>query len=124
MKVSKDAIVKSSTERHLFVPLGGVWSQLRSCESGGNYSADTGNGYYGTCPVRALHLARAPARRTAVDRVPQSKTMQPSAPEARRLESVATMFVGTRPVSVISPTNCPQIQQARPTGPVRSPHRV
>jgi hypothetical protein len=43
VKVSKDV----SIERHVFVPLGGVWSQLRSCESGGNYSADTGNGYYG-----------------------------------------------------------------------------
>ena len=40
-------VVKGSIERHVFVPLGGVWSQLRSCESGGNYSADTGNGYYG-----------------------------------------------------------------------------
>jgi hypothetical protein len=25
----------------------GVWAQLRSCESGGNYATDTGNGYYG-----------------------------------------------------------------------------
>ena len=26
---------------------GGVWLQLRECESGDNYQADTGNGYYG-----------------------------------------------------------------------------
>ncbi len=26
---------------------GGVWSELRHCESGGNYSDDTGNGFYG-----------------------------------------------------------------------------
>ncbi len=26
---------------------GGIWAALRQCESGGNYSADTGNGYYG-----------------------------------------------------------------------------
>ncbi len=26
---------------------GGVWARLRQCESGGNYSDDTGNGYYG-----------------------------------------------------------------------------
>jgi Transglycosylase-like domain len=26
---------------------GGVWAELRECESGGDYSADTGNGYYG-----------------------------------------------------------------------------
>ncbi len=28
-------------------PLGGVWAELRQCESGGNYATDTGNGYYG-----------------------------------------------------------------------------
>jgi hypothetical protein len=47
VKVPKNIQVQASTERHLFIPLGGVWSQLRSCESGGNYRADTGNGYYG-----------------------------------------------------------------------------
>jgi hypothetical protein len=26
---------------------GGVWAELRACESGGDYAADTGNGYYG-----------------------------------------------------------------------------
>jgi hypothetical protein len=28
-------------------PAGGVWVELRDCESGGNYAEDTGNGYYG-----------------------------------------------------------------------------
>jgi hypothetical protein len=28
-------------------PLGGVWAQLRQCESGDNYATNTGNGYYG-----------------------------------------------------------------------------
>ncbi len=28
-------------------PAGGVWLALRECESGDNYQADTGNGYYG-----------------------------------------------------------------------------
>jgi hypothetical protein len=28
-------------------PLGGAWLELRECESGDNYQADTGNGYYG-----------------------------------------------------------------------------
>ncbi|MGD0594263.1 MAG: transglycosylase family protein [Acidimicrobiales bacterium] len=28
-------------------PAGGVWYELRLCESGDNYGADTGNGYYG-----------------------------------------------------------------------------
>jgi hypothetical protein len=47
VEASRDVLVKASIERHAFVPLGGVWSQLRSCESGGNYRDDTGNGYYG-----------------------------------------------------------------------------
>ena len=29
------------------VPAGGVWAALRQCESGDNYWANTGNGYYG-----------------------------------------------------------------------------
>ena len=28
-------------------PSGGVWSALAACESGGNWAANTGNGYYG-----------------------------------------------------------------------------
>lgn len=28
-------------------PAGGLWLELRDCESGDNYQADTGNGYYG-----------------------------------------------------------------------------
>lgn len=28
-------------------PLGGVWERLRQCESGDDYSIDTGNGFYG-----------------------------------------------------------------------------
>ncbi|MGO8877531.1 MAG: transglycosylase family protein [Acidimicrobiales bacterium] len=28
-------------------PAGGVWYELRMCESGGNYAEDTGNGFYG-----------------------------------------------------------------------------
>jgi hypothetical protein len=28
-------------------PSGTVWARLRACESGGNYAANTGNGYYG-----------------------------------------------------------------------------
>ncbi len=29
------------------IPAGGVWYELRVCESGDNYAEDTGNGYYG-----------------------------------------------------------------------------
>lgn len=47
VEVRKHILVKESVRPHAVVPLGGVWSQLRSCESGGNYRDDTGNGYYG-----------------------------------------------------------------------------
>ena len=30
-----------------YTPSGGVWLQLRECESGDNYAENTGNGYYG-----------------------------------------------------------------------------
>ena len=32
---------------HGYTPAGGVWLQLRECESGDNYAENTGNGYYG-----------------------------------------------------------------------------
>ena len=32
---------------HGYIPVGGVWLQLRECESGDNYAENTGNGYYG-----------------------------------------------------------------------------
>jgi len=65
-----DALVKASATRHLFVPLGGVWSTLRNCESGGNYSADTGNGYYGAYQFalttwRGLRLSGLPSSASA-----------------------------------------------------------
>ncbi|MHB1711527.1 MAG: transglycosylase family protein, partial [Acidimicrobiales bacterium] len=28
-------------------PAGGVWAELRQCESSGNYGENSGNGYYG-----------------------------------------------------------------------------
>jgi hypothetical protein len=42
-----DAVPKQSTATRHFVPLGGVWAQLRTCESGNNYAENTGNGYFG-----------------------------------------------------------------------------
>ena len=40
-KVARAAI------RPKVAPTGDVWARLRQCESGGNYSINTGNGYYG-----------------------------------------------------------------------------
>jgi hypothetical protein len=41
------SLIKKSANAKLFVPLSGVWAQLRNCESDGNYSENSGNGYYG-----------------------------------------------------------------------------
>jgi LysM repeat protein len=39
---------ESSSSRHSgSVASGGVWDRLAQCESGGNWSTDTGNGFYG-----------------------------------------------------------------------------
>lgn len=38
---------KKSSSSKKGTPSGNVWDQLASCESGGNWSANTGNGYYG-----------------------------------------------------------------------------
>jgi len=39
--------VAPATQPASGAPIGGVWAELRQCESGGNYSDNTGNGYYG-----------------------------------------------------------------------------
>ena len=36
-----------SAFRALAVPAGDVWARLRGCESGGRYTTNTGNGFYG-----------------------------------------------------------------------------
>jgi|GEM_PF-4881447 len=41
-------IIKASKGTSLqYTPLSGIWYKLRLCESGSNYSLNTGNGYYG-----------------------------------------------------------------------------
>jgi hypothetical protein len=37
----------STTSTSASAPSGSVWTQLAACESGGNWAANTGNGYYG-----------------------------------------------------------------------------
>ena len=41
------AASRSSDVTTTAAPAEGVWTQLAACESGGNWSANTGNGYYG-----------------------------------------------------------------------------
>jgi hypothetical protein len=38
---------RPGARRAISVGSPGVWARLRACESGGNYAANTGNGYYG-----------------------------------------------------------------------------
>ena len=59
-------LVRGEVTRHVFVPLGGVWSALRKCESGGDYATNTGNGYYGAYQFalttwRGLQLSGLPS---------------------------------------------------------------
>ena len=85
--VSKDVLVKVlvkvSIERHVVVPLprGGIWGQLRSCESGGNYSDDTGNGYYG-----AYQFALSTWRGLALGGLPSSAAPEIQDAAAIRLQ--------------------------------------
>jgi hypothetical protein len=44
--VSAPEVVATTTVQSTSVS-GGVWAELRGCESGGNYADQTGNGYYG-----------------------------------------------------------------------------
>jgi hypothetical protein len=45
--VTAQSLLKRGARVRIFVPLGGAWAQLRNCESGGNYTENSGNGYYG-----------------------------------------------------------------------------
>ena len=45
--LSAQSLLKRGAKVRIFVPLGGAWAQLRNCESGGNYTENSGNGYYG-----------------------------------------------------------------------------
>jgi len=44
---SADPAPDPEPEQAAAVPSGGVWDKLAQCESGGNWSINTGNGYYG-----------------------------------------------------------------------------
>jgi hypothetical protein len=46
LRVSRSAIW-SRRVRARALPAGDVWARLRQCESGGRYSTNTGNGFYG-----------------------------------------------------------------------------
>jgi hypothetical protein len=46
IRVSRSA-VRPRRVRAMAVPAGDLWARLRQCESGGRYSINTGNGFYG-----------------------------------------------------------------------------
>ena len=41
------AAIDASSNTHVGVATGDVWEQLRICEAGGDYTRNSGNGYYG-----------------------------------------------------------------------------
>ncbi len=45
--VGTKTVKKSSGSNGSSTPSGSVWDKLAQCESGGNWSINTGNGYYG-----------------------------------------------------------------------------
>jgi hypothetical protein len=79
----RDVLVKVSIEPHAFVPLGGIWSELRSCESGGNYRDDTGNGFYG-----AYQFALSTWRGLQLSGLPSSASPQIQDDAAVRLQKL------------------------------------
>jgi len=46
-QAQEQAEAQAQAQSSAAAPAGGVWAELRDCESGDDYSADTGNGYYG-----------------------------------------------------------------------------
>lgn len=46
-EAAKQAQQVQSTPRVVKTPVEGVWQALSLCEAGGNWAANTGNGYYG-----------------------------------------------------------------------------
>jgi hypothetical protein len=46
-RASRSKIRPRAAIRPKPVPTGDVWARLRQCESGGNYSINTGNGFFG-----------------------------------------------------------------------------
>ena len=64
---------------------GGVWDRLAQCESGGNWSINTGNGYYGGLQFSLEHLARV--RRERATRTRTAKSQQIAV--AKRLQAAA-----------------------------------
>ena len=55
---------------------GDPWAQLRQCESGGNYSTNTGNGYYGELSVPATVGAQSVYRITGTSRPDSTVTVK------------------------------------------------
>jgi pyruvate/2-oxoglutarate dehydrogenase complex dihydrolipoamide acyltransferase (E2) component len=44
---AQQAAAAQAAQNNSSSPSGGVWAELRDCESGGDYAEDSGNGYYG-----------------------------------------------------------------------------
>jgi hypothetical protein len=62
---------------------GGVWDRLAQCESGGNWSINTGNGYYGGLQFSAASWQAAggrglPHQASKADQIERAKVLQSS----------------------------------------------
>ena len=85
--------VSRSAVRPEVIPAGDVWARLRHCESGGNYTINTGNGFYGAYQFlprtwRGLGFPGLPHQASARD----AGRGRPQAPGPQRLGPVAGLF--------------------------------
>ena len=88
------------------VASGSVWDRLAQCESGGNWSINTGNGYYGGLQFSLEHLARV--RRVGLPAPEQpgpADRHRAEAPGGGRLGSVAGLQPQAGPsLSLLDPS--------------------
>jgi LysM repeat protein len=62
-------------------PVSGIWNQLAQCESGGNWSANTGNGYYGGLQFtqsswQSVGGSGNPSQASASEQIARAKILQ------------------------------------------------
>lgn len=94
-------------------PLSGVWAALRQCESGGNYTTDTGNGYYGAYQILGRHLARTGPHRPAQPGPPFGPGPgRRGPPGPQRVGSVAGLLPSPR--AALAPVGRPAAGRAGP----------
>ena len=93
-----------------YTPLGGVWLQLRECESSDNYATNTGNGFYGAYQFTLQTWAGLGLAGLPEPGVPADPGRRRRAPPGRsRLGAMAGLL--GRPGAALAGPASPQIAQ-------------